>query len=144
VVHGIPLLVRALRGIGPDCLSGIFGKGIPDYGAPYDKGKNLESDICPARSIRQKNNCRSGLSQKVQNLIGAWDTSCLLFGIYKRVAEQDFEVTSAPPREGYGGPCIGAQSVRKTCGAFFIALSKGAVDDLYLHCVLPRHHCVHL
>jgi hypothetical protein len=130
-------MVRALRGIDPDCLPGIPGKRIPDYGAPYDKGENLESDICPARSIRHKNNCRSGLPQKVQNLIGAWDTSCLLFGIYECLAEQDFEVASAPSFEGYGGSCIGAQSVRKTCGAFFIAHSQIAVDDLYLHCVPP-------
>ena len=77
------------------------------------------------------------MPQKVQNMIRAWETSCLLLGIYERLAEQDFEVASASAFEGYGGSCIGAQSVRKTCGAFFIAHSQVAVDDLYLHCVPP-------
>jgi hypothetical protein len=98
VVHGIPLLVHALRGIGSACLPGIPEKGTPDYGAPYDKGENLESDICPARGSLAKIYCRSSLSQKCQNLIGTRDASGLLFGIYQCVVKQNFEVASAPTR----------------------------------------------
>jgi hypothetical protein len=143
VVHGIPLLVQALRGIGPDCLPGIPEKGTPDYGAPYDKGENLESDICPARGTQAKNCCRSSLSQKRQDLIGTWDAPGLLFGIYQCVAKQNFEVAFAPTHKGYGGSCLRAQSFRKTCGACFIAHSQTAVDDLYLHCVAPMRHGGH-
>jgi len=87
-----------------------------------------------------KSHCRSRLSNKGQNLIGIWDASGLLFGIYQHVVKQNFEVASVPSPEGDGGPCIDAQSVRKTCGAFFIAHSQVAVDDLYLHCVAPGCH----